>query len=93
MPRLAILSQRASLWLPSKCSENSTFQSSFASVSVDNHILAPLRNLLNGVPEMLRLQRLPTGEKGKEEERKSGVAEASCGPLARKYILLLSSSE
>ena len=59
---------------------------------MDSHILAPLRNLLSGVPEMLRLHRLPTGEKGKEDERKSGVPGASCGPPAQKYSLLGASS-
>lgn len=41
---------------------------------------------------MLRLHRLPTGEKGNEEERKSGVPGASCGPPAQKYTLLWTSS-
>lgn len=41
---------------------------------------------------MLRLHRLPTGENGKEEERKSGVPAVSWGPRARKYIRLGSRS-
>ena len=74
------------------CSENILVQSSFASVSVDSHILAPLKNLLKGVPKMLRLHRFPTGENGKEEERNSGVSRVSCVPVALKYILLCSNS-
>lgn len=69
MPRLAILVQSKKVSSPLTCLENTASQSSFASVSVDSQILAPLKNLLSGVPEMLRLHRLPTGEKGNEEER------------------------
>lgn len=65
---------------------------SLASVSVDSQILAPLRNLLRGVPRMLRRHRLPTGEKGNEELRYSGGAGDSFGDdPALKYILLCSS--
>lgn len=64
------------------------FQSSLARVSVDNQILAPLKNLLSGVPRMLRRQRFPTGENGKEEGSSSGLAEVSSSSFALKYIRL-----
>lgn len=85
-------SERENVYLLSISPKNTLTQSSFASVSVDNHILAPLKNLLNGVPKMLRLHRFPTGENGNEEERNSGVPRVSCGPVALKYILLWSKS-
>lgn len=55
---------------------------------MDSQILAPLKNLLKGVPKMLLLHRFPTGENGNEEERKSGAPEVSFKPFALKYILL-----
>lgn len=45
---------------------------SLARVSVESQILAPLRNLLRGVPKMPGRHRLPMGENGNEELRYSG---------------------
>lgn len=58
-----------------------------SSVSVESHTRAPFRNLVMGVPWIPLRHRFPTGVKGKEEERKSGVVGGSFGENAAKYIL------
>lgn len=63
---------------------------SLSRASVESQTLAPLRNLLMGVPWIPLRHRFPTGVKGKEEERKSGVVGGSLGENAVKYILLWS---